>query len=134
MYSRPFLTAGKVSITLGGYLEVNSIFSCMYCVSECLSFQLPRLTIFMTPTINKRLNFLIEIEFEEGARDINIHVAALNLMLNSSFNLLGGIIRSPIIAFNQNHDGPKWVVHTKTYSCNRSYLSNLFRCRGGIIR
>jgi hypothetical protein len=51
----------------------------------------------MSSTINKRLKFLTEIEFEEGGREINIEFAALGVMLNSAFNLRGGIIMHPMV-------------------------------------
>jgi len=108
VYDRPFLSLNKMPVAVGGYLEANSIFSSTDGVSEGLSFQVPRLTIFMASTINKRLKFLTEIEFEEGGREINIEFAALDVMINSAFNLRGGIIMNPIGAYNQNHDGPKW--------------------------
>jgi hypothetical protein len=108
VYNRPFLSLNKMPVAIGGYLEANSIRSSTDGVSEGLSFQVPRLTIFMASTINKRLSFLTEIEFEEGGREINIEFAALDVRINSALNLRGGIIMNPIGAYNQNHDGPKW--------------------------
>lgn len=108
VYNRPFLSLNKMPVAVGGYLEANSIYSSTDGVSEGLSFQVPRLTIFMASTINKRLSFLTELEFEEGGREINIEFAALDVHINSALNVRGGIVMNPIGAFNQNHDGPKW--------------------------
>jgi hypothetical protein len=108
VYNRPFLTFEKAPVALGGYLEANSIYSTTDGVSNGLSFQARRLTIFMSSSINKRLKFFTEIEFEDGTKEIAIEFAALDLSISPAFNLRGGIIMNPIGAFNQNHDGPKW--------------------------
>ncbi len=108
IYNRPFLQMGKVPVALGGYMEMNSNYSGTDGVSDGLSFQFRRLTIFMASTIAKKIKFLTEIEFEDGTKEINIEFAALDLEFHPLLNFRGGIIMNPIGAFNQNHDGPKW--------------------------
>lgn len=107
-YNRPFLTFNKVPIALGGYLETNSRYSSEDGVSEGLSFQARRFTLFMSSTITKRIKFLSELEFEDGTREIGIEFAAMDVAFHPSLHLRGGIVMNPIGAFNQNHDGPKW--------------------------
>jgi hypothetical protein len=108
VYNRPFLSFKKVPVALGGYLEANSIYSSEDGVTEGLSFQARRLTIFMSASISKRIKFLMEMEFEDGTKEIGIEFAALDVAFHPAFNFRGGIIMNPIGAFNQNHDGPKW--------------------------
>ncbi len=108
VYNRPFLAIKKTPVALGGYLEANSIYSSTDGVSEGLSFQARRLTIFMSATISKRIKFLAEIEFEDGAKEIGIEFAAIDVSFHPLLNFRGGIVMNPIGAFNQNHDGPKW--------------------------
>ncbi|GAB5539376.1 MAG: hypothetical protein Salg2KO_14790 [Salibacteraceae bacterium] len=108
VYSRPFLAVGKTPVALGGYLEVNSLYSGEDGINEGLSFQARRLTMFMAASISKRIRFLTELEFEEGGREINIEFAAMDVAFHPALNFRGGIIMNPIGAFNQNHDGPKW--------------------------
>ncbi len=108
VYNRPFLALKNVPVALGGYLEANSIYSSEEGVSEGLSFQARRLTIFMSASISNRIKFLSEIEFEDGTKEIGIEFAAIDVALHSALNFRGGIIMNPIGAFNQNHDGPKW--------------------------
>ena len=108
VYNRPFLTFDKAPVSIGGYLEANSFYSIEDGVSEGLSFQARRMTIFMSSSINKRLKFLTEIEFEDGTKEIAIEFAALDLAISPALNLRGGIVMNPIGSFNQNHDGPKW--------------------------
>ena len=108
VYNRPFLDLGKLPVSVGGYLEANSSYFVTDGITDGLSFQLPRLTLFLASNIQKRIKFLTEIEFEEGGREINIEFASLDIQLHPFLNLRGGIILNPIGAFNQNHDGPKW--------------------------
>jgi len=108
VYNRPFLAINKSPVALGGYLEANVLYSSEDGVSEGWSFQARRLTIFMSASIAKRIKFLTEIEFEDGAKEIAIEFAALDVAFHPLLNFRGGIIVNPIGAFNQNHDGPKW--------------------------
>jgi hypothetical protein len=108
VYNRPFLTVDKMPVAVGGYLEANSIYSSEDGITEGLSFQARRLTIFMSASISKRIKFLSEIEFEDGTKEIGIEFAAMDVSFHPLFNFRGGIIMNPIGAFNQNHDGPKW--------------------------
>lgn len=108
VYDRPFLKFNKVPVALGGYLEANSIYSSTDGVSEGLSFQARRLTMFMSASIYKRIKFLAELEFEDGTKEIGIEFAAMDISLFPLLNFRGGIVMNPIGGFNQNHDGPKW--------------------------
>ena len=108
VYDRPFLSLNKMPVAFGGYLEANSIYSATEGVSEGLSFQARRLTLFMSSTITKRIKFLSELEYEDGTKEIGIEFAAMDISINPLLNLRGGIVMNPIGAFNQNHDGPKW--------------------------
>lgn len=108
VYNRPSLIPDKYPVTLGGYLEANSIYSIEDGISEGISFQARRLTLFMFASITERIKFLTEIEFEDGTKEIAIEFAAMDLTLYPELNFRGGIILNPIGSFNQNHDGPKW--------------------------
>lgn len=116
VYNRPFLTANKMPIAIGGYLEANSSYFVTDGITEGLSFQLPRLTVFMSSHIKKRIKFLTEIELEEGGREVNIEFASMDIELHPLLNLRGGVIMNPIGAFNQNHDGPKWEFISRPLS------------------
>ncbi len=116
VYNRPFLQMRKAPIALGGYLEANSSYFVTDGITEGLSFQLPRLTLFISSTINSRIKFLSEIEFEEGGREINIEFASMDIEFHPLLNLRGGVIMNPIGAFNQNHDGPKWEFVSRPLS------------------
>lgn len=107
-FDRPVLTGDKAPVAVGGYVEANTRHTIEDGVSEGLSLQARRLTLFMMSDLHRRIRFLTEIEFEEGAAEIGIEMAAVDLKMDPALNLRGGIIMHPIGAFNQNHDGPRW--------------------------
>ncbi len=108
MYNRPFLQVGKLPVALGGYAEANYQYLQQDGVTEGHQFQMRRVSIFISSSIANRIKFLSEIEFEDGAKEISIEFASLDIEFNPLLNLRGGIVVNPIGAFNQNHDGPKW--------------------------
>jgi hypothetical protein len=108
VYNRPFLQVGKLPIAIGGYVEANYQYLSENGITEGHQFQMRRLTVFLSSSINKRIKFLTEIEFEDGTKEINIEFASVDIELHPLLNLRGGVIMNPIGAFNQNHDGPKW--------------------------
>lgn len=108
VYNRPFLSVGKLPVSLGGYVEANWQHLGTDGVTEGHQFQMRRVTLFVASTIANRLKFLSEIEFEDGTKEINIEFAAVDMEFHPLFNLRGGIVMNPIGSFNQNHDGPKW--------------------------
>jgi hypothetical protein len=67
-----------------------------------------RVSVFISSSISNRIKFLSEIEFEDGAKEIGIEFASLDLEFSPQLNLRAGIVLNPIGSFNQNHDGPKW--------------------------
>ena len=119
VYNRPFVTLGKLPVSLGGYMEANWQHLGTDGVSEGHQFQFRRLTLFVASTIGKRLKFLSEIEFEDGTKEISIEFAALDIELHPLLNIRGGMILNPIGAFNQNHDGPKWEFTDRPISATQ---------------
>lgn len=108
VYNRPFLKYGKMPVAIGGYMEANTLYAATDGISEGFSFQMRRLTLFVSSSIHSKIKFLSEIEFEDGAKEINVEFASLDVLLHPLFNFRGGIIMNPIGSFNQNHDGPRW--------------------------
>lgn len=108
IYNRPFLEVGKLPVALGGYAEANYQYISENGVTEGHQFQMRRLTLFVSSSIARRIKFLTEIEFEDGTKEINIEFASVDFEFAPLLNFRGGVVMSPIGAFNQNHDGPKW--------------------------
>ena len=108
VYRRPFMSVGSSPVSVGGYMEVNWQHIGTDGVSDGHQFQFRRFTLFVSSTITDRIKFLSELEFEDGAREISVEFAAVDVEFDPLFNVRGGVIVNPIGAFNQNHDGPKW--------------------------
>lgn len=108
VHNRPFMGLGKSPVSLGGYMEANWQYLSKEGVSDGHQFQFRRFTLFTAASITERVKFLAELEFEDGAREIAVEFAAVDLEFNPLLNFRGGMIVNPIGAFNQNHDGPKW--------------------------
>src|SRR5690554_4827041 len=108
VFNRPTLNLDKIPVTIGGYLEANTMYRIEEGITDGLSFQARRLTIFMAASISERIKFMTEIEFEDGGNEVAIEFAALDVAFHPLLNLRGGIVMNPIGAFNENHDGPKW--------------------------
>jgi len=128
VYNRPFLSVGKLPIAIGGYLEANTHYTSTDGVSDGFSFQMRRWTLFFSSTIAERIKFLSELEFEDGTKEINIEIAAMDIEFHPLVKLRGGIILNPIGGFNQNHDGPRWDFIDRPISATTiipSTLSNV---------
>jgi len=108
VYNRPFLGVRNTPVALGGYAEASYEYMGADGITEGHSFAFPRLTLFVSSSIQKKIKFLTEIEFEEGGKEVAIEFASLDFTFHPLFNFRGGVIMNPIGAFNQNHDGPKW--------------------------
>ncbi len=119
IYSRPFLNYSKLPVSVGGYAEINWQHLGTEGVSEGHQFQMRRMTLFVASSIDKKIKFLSEIEFEEGGKEISIEFASLDVEFHPLLNLRGGIFMNPIGAFNQNHDGPKWEFTDRPISANQ---------------
>jgi hypothetical protein len=108
IYNRPFLRVGKTPVSIGGYVEAHYQYLGSNGISEGHSFAIPRMTLFVASSISRKIRFLSELEFEDGAKEISIEFAAVDFNLHPLLNFRGGVVMNPIGAFNQNHDGPKW--------------------------
>jgi hypothetical protein len=72
------------------------------------------------------------LEFEDGAKEINIEYAAMDIEFHHLLILRGGIIMNPIGAFNQNHDGPRWDFIDRPLSATTILPSTLSNAGFGL--
>ncbi len=119
IYNRPALQAGKLPVSLGGYVEANWQHLGTNGISEGHQFQFRRLSIFISSSISRRIKFLSEIEFEPAEKEIAVEYAAIDVEFHPLLNLRAGMIVNPIGAFNQNHDGPKWEFTDRPVSATQ---------------
>ncbi len=108
LYNRPFLQLGKLPVALGGYAEINYQYLQQDGITEGHQFQMRRVSLFLSSSISRRIKFLTEIEFEDGAKEISLEFASIDIEFSPLLNFRAGVVLNPIGAFNQNHDGPKW--------------------------
>lgn len=108
IYDRPFITIGKTSTAVGGYLEGNTNYFSEDGVSEGFSMEMRRFNIFLYSNIHSRIKFLSELEFEHGTEEISLETALLDFELNQGLNFRAGILLPQIGIVNANHDSPKW--------------------------
>lgn len=133
VYNRPFLQYGKIPVAIGGYAEMNTQYSVTDGITDGFSFQMRRMTLFLSSSLHRKVKFLTEIEFEDGTREINIEFAALDFQFHHLLNLRGGIIMNPIGAFNQNHDGPRWEFVDRPISATQLLPSTFSNVGLGIF-
>jgi hypothetical protein len=118
LYNRPFLTLGKMPVSIGGYMESDWQYVGTSGITAGNQFQFRRFSLFVASSITSKIKFLSEIEYENDPTGdpadattgghFEVEYAALDIELNPLLNIRGGMIVNPIGAFNQNHDGPKW--------------------------
>lgn len=118
IYNRPFLKLGKMQVSIGGYVESNWQYVSTSGISAGNQFQFRRFSLFFASSISNHIKFMSELEYENDPTgdpdeaktgpEFEIEYAALDIEFASLFNLRGGMILTPIGAFNENHDGPKW--------------------------
>ena len=119
VYNRPMLSAGKIPVSVGGYMEANWQHIGEEGISEGHQFQFRRLSLFVSSSISKRIKFMTEIEFEPADNSVAVEFAAVDIEFSPLVNFRGGIIVNPIGAFNQNHDGPKWEITGRPISATQ---------------
>lgn len=109
VYSRPVVVGGP-SAALGGYVEANTTWTKNEGVIEGTNFALERFNLFVYANILPRVEFISEIEFENGGRELRIETAQLDAELTAWLSLRAGVLLIPIGGFNQDHDAPRWPL------------------------
>ena len=132
IYDRPFITIGKTTTAVGGYIEGNTNYFMEDGVTEGFSMELRRMDLFFYSTIASRIKFLAEIEFEHGTEEIKLETAMLDFEFNPAFNFRAGIIFVAIGLVNVNHDPPKWEFIERPLSSTQIIPSTLSEVGFGI--
>jgi hypothetical protein len=107
IYQRPFIVGGQRA-ALGGYMEANLNYRGEDGVDEGPGFELRRFNLFVYSAIGAHLRFLSELEFEHGTEEIKIETALLDIEIAPELVVRAGVLLTPLGAFNQAHDGPRW--------------------------
>ncbi len=106
VFSRPFMLSGPKA-SIGGYTEINLNYSRTDGVNEGPAFELRRFDLFVYSPINRFVRVVADVEFEHG-QEIHLENATVDVEVAPELLIRGGIILTPLGAFNQAHDGPLW--------------------------
>lgn len=106
---KPYLSRGGVDIMLGGYLdhEFERV------EGGGSTFDQHRFVPFITARVSDRVTVSSEIEFEhggfvggDGEGEIKLEYAVMDYRFREGFQFRGGLVLSPLGAFNLRHDTP----------------------------
>ncbi len=106
VYDKPYLTrlAGRTAI--GGYAEAHARYQRVDGLRDEAGFEAKRFNLFANARVSDYVRFGAEIEFEDGADEILLEYAAIDVRIHPSFTVRGGMILSPLGKFNLAHDSP----------------------------
>jgi hypothetical protein len=106
VYDKPFLTHLPGRTAIGGYAEAHARWQRVEGLREAAGFEAKRLNLFTSTTVSDFVRIGTELEFEDGAREILLEYAAIDLRIHPSLTLRGGMLLSPLGKFNLSHDSP----------------------------
>ena len=106
IYDKPFMGRLAGRIAIGGYAELHARHERADGVLEESGFIAKRFNLFVNSRVSDVVRFGAELEFEDGAEEIALEFAAIDLRLHRSAVLRAGIILTPLGRFNLAHDSP----------------------------
>jgi hypothetical protein len=106
MYDKPFLGRLAGGIALGGYAELHARHERVDGARDEAGFVPKRFNLFVNSRVSDVVRFGAEIEFEDGANEIVLEFAAIDLRLHRAATLRAGIVLTPLGRFNLSHDSP----------------------------
>jgi hypothetical protein len=106
VYDKPYQTRLLGRTAIGGYAEAHARYQRIDGVNNESGFQARRMTLFAFNPVSDFVRFAVELEFENGAEEIGIEFAAIDLRIHPALALRGGMILSPLGKFNLAHDSP----------------------------
>jgi len=110
IYDKPYNRAQDRDVAVGGYIDMEWEWT-----EDGNTFDQHRLIPFLTGRVSDRVTVSTEIEFEHGGLvsgegetdgEIKLEYAVLDFRLTEAFQYRGGVILSPLGAFNLLHDSP----------------------------
>ena len=104
---KPYLTRLAGRAALGGYAEAQARYQRVDGLQDESGFEAKRFNLFANARVSDFVRLGAEIEFEDGASEIVLEYAAIDLRIHPAFALRGGMILSPLGKFNLSHDSPR---------------------------
>ena len=106
VYDKPFQTRLFGRTAIGGYAEAHARYQKVDGLQDETGFIAKRFNVFVNSRVSDFIRFGAELEFEDGAEEILLEFAAIDLRVHPSLTLRGGMILSPLGKFNLSHDSP----------------------------
>ncbi|HEX6133762.1 MAG TPA: hypothetical protein VFZ24_07360 [Longimicrobiales bacterium] len=106
VYDKPYLTRLGGRTAIGGYAEAHARWERVDGLRDEAGFEAKRFNIFTNTLVSDFVRIGAELEFEDGAREIKLEYAAIDVRIHPSLALRGGMLLSPLGRFNLSHDSP----------------------------
>lgn len=106
VYDKPYQTRLLGRTTLGGYAEAHARYERVDGAAGESGFLARRFNLFTSTRVSDVVRLAAEVEFEDGAEEIKLEYAAIDVRIHPSLTLRGGMLLSPLGRFNLSHDSP----------------------------
>ena len=106
VYDKPFENRLGSRTAFGGYAEAHARLERADGAADESGFVAKRFNLFASACVSDVVRFASELEFEDGAKEIKLEFAAIDLRVHPTFALRGGMILAPLGRFNLSHDSP----------------------------
>lgn len=105
-YDKPFQTRLFGRTAIGGYAEAHVRYQRVDGANDDSGIEAKRFNIFSATRVSDFVRMAAELEFEDGAEEIKLEFAAIDVRVHPSFTIRGGMVLSPLGKFNLSHDSP----------------------------
>ncbi len=106
IYDKPYLSGVTRWTRLGGYADVQLRHERADGAVEETTFVPKRFNLFTFTPVSDRVRVAAEVELEDGAEEIALETAVVDVELHEAATFRGGVILSPLGRFNLAHDSP----------------------------
>ena len=107
VYDKPYLGRLMGRTAIGGYAEAHARLTRVDGVTDDAGFEARRWNIFTATQVSDVVRIGAELEFEDGARDIKLEYAAIDVGIHPSLAVRAGMLLTPLGRFNLSHDSPR---------------------------
>jgi hypothetical protein len=106
VYDKPFQNRLFGRTAIGGYAEAHARYERVDGLRDEAGFEAKRFNLFANTRVSDFVRLGAELEFEDGAQEILLEYAAIDLRVHPSLTFRGGMLLSPLGKFNLAHDSP----------------------------
>ncbi len=105
-YDKPYQTRLFGRAAIGGYAEAHARYQRVDGANDDSGFEVKRFNLFSATRVSDFVRIAAELEFEDGADEITLEFAAIDVRVHPSFTIRGGMVLSPLGKVNLSHDSP----------------------------